>query len=153
MNEVGLLANTVRATVPEAPFNRTRTDRCRGKTVAKDGRRRCPLATTQGVRFLKAGVVAADAGTAEPGTPGSQLARARGDVMLRTLRTILEARGGILRERATAVELVMRDTRLPSLRAQFGAHQSRQSHQCICMNFCYGHVLHRDAMINPNLRP
>ncbi len=121
---------------------------------------------------------------------------------LRTMRANLEARGGTLRERTTAVELMMRDGACVGVVAEIDGHRielaaeavvladggfqgnlemvgrhisprperlrqrgagtgngdgirmaQAAGAQLVGMNFCYGHVLHRDAMTNPNLWP
>lgn len=199
MNDAGMLADKIRATVADVP------SLALVPTVAEDGRRVVRWLQSQGIRFLKGGPDEWQQWMLAPPSlvrPGLNWRGRGGDVMLRTLRANLESRGGVLRERAMAVELMMHDGACVGIVAEIdgrrtelaaaavvladggfqgnpdmvGRHISPRPErlrqrgagtgngdgirmaqaagaQVVGMTFCYGHVLHRDAMTNPNLWP
>lgn len=199
MNDASMLAETIRMTVREAPSPAL------AQVVAEDGRRVVRWLQSQGIRFLKGGPDEWQQWMLAPPSlvrPGLNWRGRGGDVMLRTLRTRLLARGGALRERTAAVELVMHDGACAGVivetdgrRAQLAAaavvladggfqgnlemmrryisprpERLRQrgagtgngdgirmaqavGARLVGMSACYGHVLHRDALTNPNLWP
>ena len=199
MDDAATLADTIGKTVPEAPSPAL------GAAVAEDGRRVVRWLQSQGVRFLKGGPDPWQHWMLAPPSlvrPGLNWRGRGGDVMLRTLRANLMARGGAFRDGTAAVELVMRDGACAGVVAETGGRRAEIAASAVVladggfqgspemvgrhisprpermrqrgagtgtgdgvrmaqaagarlvgMDRCYGHVLHRDAMTNPDLWP
>jgi fumarate reductase flavoprotein subunit len=108
MSEADSLRETILSTVPDVASSQA------ASAIAEDGRRVVRWLQQQGIRFIKGGPDEWQRWMLSPPSlvrPGLNWRGRGGDVMLRSLRSNLEASGGQMRDGTRAVELIMRNGR------------------------------------------
>jgi fumarate reductase flavoprotein subunit len=108
MSDANSLRETILNTVPDVVSPQM------ASTIAEEGRRVVRWLQQQGIRFIKGGPDEWQRWMLSPPSlvrPGLNWRGRGGDVMLRSLRSNLEARGGQMRDGSRVVELIMRDGR------------------------------------------